>query len=385
MEILRLIILTILCGGGMIYLGASVALWAGGLLHRRSTAAPLAPADRSAERPFVSVIVSARNEEHNIPALINALAAQDYPRDRWEAIIVDDRSEDATGDVVRRLLPRLPCRGRLIRQTEVPPDWSPKKHALTTTIQHIGTERGESARDVILTTDADCRPEPHWITGMMQTLGERDLVAGYSPFDRRTNIWRRMLALETLSIAFMALAGIRLGWPITCTGRSFAYRREVFEQASGYGEASAMLSGDDHLFLQRAVARGCRATYCTEPGSYVWTDPVNSLRGFWNQRIRMFSGVGRMTPGVATVGALAYVWMLTLLGGMVALWPPAWIAFAGKFLLDGVSLIIGARHFAEWRLLWAYPLTALLYVPYHLLFGLLGTFGSYDWKGSRGR
>jgi cellulose synthase/poly-beta-1,6-N-acetylglucosamine synthase-like glycosyltransferase len=420
---------TILTGalalGACVYAAASVFLWIGGLkrpdrLH--SDAKPV-----SDDTAFVSLIIPARNEAQNIPALVDALASQDYPADRWEVWIIDDRSEDGTGDLVEKLLPTLPCRGYLVRQTDVPPNWSPKKHAITSTIRQIENHdeydvrhdgydvrrdgyvvrRGDS--HIIVTTDADCRPEPCWISAMIDTLGDADLVAGYSPYGSRTqygartsyelrtpygsrtrrgvwtNLFRRMLALEAFSQGFLALAGIRLRWPITCTGRSFAYRREVFDEAGGFGSDRTMLSGDDHLFLQRAVGKGYRAVYCTAPDSRVWTDPPDSFRGFWNQRIRMFSGVGKITPSVAIVGTTTYLWMLGLFVGLVMLWPPALVGFVAKFLLDAVSLLIAARHLREWRLLVVYPVAAICYLPYFLTFAFLGTFGSYDWKGMRGR
>ncbi len=372
----------ILALGGVVYIAASVFLWIGGLRRRARPRTP--ESARTNAHPFVTVIVAARNEAANIPALIDALSQQDYPADRWELYVVDDRSDDGTGDLVEQLLPTLPCRGRVLRQSVVPPNWSPKKHAITTAIQASDTEHDTSNR-VVMTTDADCRPEPRWISGMIETLGDADLVAGYSPFGARTNVWRRMLALEAFSQGFLALAGIRLRWPITCTGRSFAYRRSVFDRAGGFGEARRMLSGDDHLFLQRAVGQGFTAVYCTAPNTFVWTDPVGSFRGFWHQRIRMFSGVGRLTPSVAIVGTAAYAWMLLLFGGMLVLWSPAWIGFIGKFVADAVSLVIAARHLREWRLLLVYPFAAFLYLPYFLTFAFLGTFGSYDWKGMRGR
>jgi cellulose synthase/poly-beta-1,6-N-acetylglucosamine synthase-like glycosyltransferase len=429
-SLLETILTGALALGACVYAAASVFLWIGGIkrpdrLH--SDAKPV-----SDNTTFVSLIIPARNEAQNIQALVDALAGQDYPADRWEVWIIDDRSEDGTGDLVEKLLPNLPCRGHLVRQTYVPPNWSPKKHAITSTIrqtedhdEYVVRHEENTVRcnceHVIMTTDADCRPEPRWISAMIDTLGDADLVAGYSPYGARascgprtqygarascgprtqygargpyeprarrgvwTNLFTRMLALEAFSQGFLALSGIRLRWPITCTGRSFAYRREVFDEAGGFGSDRTMLSGDDHLFLQRAVGKGYRAVYCTAPDSRVWTDPPTSFRGFWNQRIRMFSGVGKITPSVAIVGTTTYLWMLGLFVGLVTLWPPALAGFVAKFLLDAVSLLIAARHLREWRLLLVYPVAAICYLPYFLTFAFLGTFGSYDWKGMRGR
>jgi len=51
--------------------------------------------------PSVSVIIPARNEEATVGALLDDLISQDYPPDRLEIVVVDDRSDDGTPDIVR--------------------------------------------------------------------------------------------------------------------------------------------------------------------------------------------------------------------------------------------------------------------------------------------
>jgi len=358
--------------GAAVYAVASFILWLGALRRVRP--------DGLHAQPTVSVIIPARNEAHNLPALFAALAPQTYPRDRWEVLFVDDRSDDGTGEIAQRLAGATPVAVRIIRVGDVRARWSPKKYAIARAV-------AESTGEVILTTDADCRPEPDWVSGMVAALegAHADLVAGYSPYERRGTVVGRLLALETLAQGFLTMSGIGIGWPITCQGRSFGYRRKVFDAAGGFGPGQAMLSGDDHLFLQRAVEQGFRGTYCDAPNTRVWTNPPTTREGFVHQRIRMFSGAGKLRPAVALLGAAVYGWLLALLVGMFALQPVAWVAFLGKSVLDGVSLSIAAWRLGEWRLLRVYPLAALLYLPYFLIFAALGTFGSYRWKGMRGR
>ena len=46
------------------------------------------------ELPSVSIIIAARNEEENLPYLIEDLCKQNYPSNKLEIIIVNDRSTD---------------------------------------------------------------------------------------------------------------------------------------------------------------------------------------------------------------------------------------------------------------------------------------------------
>ena len=55
---------------------------------------PLQKKDRY--EPHVSIIISARNEEQNLPECLNSLANLDYPKDKLEIIIIDHDSQDGT-------------------------------------------------------------------------------------------------------------------------------------------------------------------------------------------------------------------------------------------------------------------------------------------------
>src|SRR5216117_732871 len=49
-----------------------------------------------------SIIIPARNEELNIENLLNALKNQEYPKEKFEIIVVDDHSTDGTAAVVKK-------------------------------------------------------------------------------------------------------------------------------------------------------------------------------------------------------------------------------------------------------------------------------------------
>ena len=58
------------------------------------------PVSNSETLPFVSVIIAARNEEENLPYLIDDLINQEYPLGKFEIIIVNDRSNDSTQNIL---------------------------------------------------------------------------------------------------------------------------------------------------------------------------------------------------------------------------------------------------------------------------------------------
>lgn len=100
--------------------------------------------------PRVSVVFAARNEAATVGAAVPTMLALDYPD--LEVIAVNDRSEDATGDILDALAAREP---QLIVEhlPGLRPGWLGKNHAL-----HRGAQRATGRW--ILFTDADVHFRP---------------------------------------------------------------------------------------------------------------------------------------------------------------------------------------------------------------------------------
>ena len=87
------------------------------------------------EFPLISVCIPARNEERNIRRCVETLLAQTYPN--FEIIVLDDRSTDATPEILDNLAKGLNLRKvplKVLNGSELPPGWAGKPHALTQTV-----------------------------------------------------------------------------------------------------------------------------------------------------------------------------------------------------------------------------------------------------------
>src|SRR2546423_974415 len=116
------------------------------LLIRRRGAIPKLPAlPGPVTPPRLSVVVPTRDEAFAIARALGSLLEQDYPD--LEVIVVDDRSSDATGDVLRDLAAK-DRRLVVLRVNELPAGWLGKNHALWR-----GADRATG--DWLLFTDAD--------------------------------------------------------------------------------------------------------------------------------------------------------------------------------------------------------------------------------------
>jgi glycosyltransferase involved in cell wall biosynthesis len=99
----------------------------------------------------VSIIVPARNEAEHLGPSLRSLLALDYPD--YEIIAVNDRSTDATGEIMRRVAADSTGHLRVIEISELPPGWMGKTHAMW----RAGRE---ASGDWILFTDADVSFHP---------------------------------------------------------------------------------------------------------------------------------------------------------------------------------------------------------------------------------
>ena len=79
--------------------------------------------------PSVTVVIPARNEEHNLPTSLGSILGQDYPSDKLEVIVVDDYSEDATKRVAENLMADTSFNARCINGRPLPKGWIGKSNA----------------------------------------------------------------------------------------------------------------------------------------------------------------------------------------------------------------------------------------------------------------
>lgn len=104
----------------------------------------------SQDAPLVSIIFAARDEAEKLPAALETLLAQDYPR--FEIVAVNDRSTDQTSAILHE----FERSSRNLTVTDIaalPPGWLGKPHALV-----AGSEKSHG--DWLVFTDADVHFAP---------------------------------------------------------------------------------------------------------------------------------------------------------------------------------------------------------------------------------
>ena len=334
---------------------------------------------------FISVIIAARNEDKHLSFLLDNLLKQDYPQDKFEIIIVNDRSTDKTDYILNNFSKKYSQIKYISIQDEIP-GLVRKKRALTEGVKHA---QGE----ILLFTDADCRPGKFWLSSMNEVFSRGfDVIVGYSPLECQGKGFGKKIIcmlkkLERLAMFTLSDGSIGWNWGITATGRNFAYKKNVFESINGFNGIGHIPSGDDDLFLQKiSKSHSYKLGFVTHPDSYVPSIEQKSGSQTFQQEKRRGSKWRYYPALIKSVSLLAFIYLfLILITFILALagvltWKFFLIIFLSKSMFDFLILLRGATIFREYISLLVFPLVEVLYAPYFVMFGLLGTFGKYKWK-----
>ncbi len=275
---------------------AGAAVWTVRL--RRLLRAPVAT---DGAVPPVSIIVPARDEAHNLPALLGSLARMS-PR-AAEVIVVDDHSTDGTGDLARA------AGATVVAPPPLPDDWIGKSWACA---------RGarEATGDWLLFTDADTAHAPDSLARVMahQRATGADLVT--------------VVPTHTLVAPWEHLQGPFQLMLLVASGRDYAigqyllFRRRTYDAIGGHAAVRHRL-GEDLALLAAVRAGGGRAAVVHAPELLrvrMYPEGVIAFLRGWRRSFRDGLGVAGWR-GVLGVG-LVFAWLgglpLALGGALLA-------------------------------------------------------------------
>ena len=328
--------------------------------------------------PPVSVIVAARNEEFLLPRLLSTLVKQDYPVDKLEIIIADDRSTDKTWECITNYSNRFPHFSG-IKITEQSKKMSPKKHALSRAIDL-------SSGEIIISTDADCFVSKTWVSSMVSSFKKSTgIVVGYSAIDRsQKSFLCHYQALDFL--ALMSANAGSLGWENAWSGsgQNLAFRRSAFDMISGFTPVSNQVSGDD-MYLVQSISKKHGVIFNTSPEGFVKTSPVLSVKQYLNQRIRWASNartLAKQNTFFLFFLFSAFLCNLSLLLGffftpILYYFPIFW---GGKTFFDGLVIQAGSTKFNTPIKISTFIVWSLFQPVYIPFIGFSGLIGKFRWK-----
>lgn len=252
--------------------------------------------------PKLSIIIPACNEAEHIEAAVHTLKLQDYPA--LEIILVNDRSTDATGEIIDRLAAE-DKRIQAVHINTLPKGWLGKVHAL-----HQGLEK--SSGDWLLFSDADI----HYASGLLRkavayVMQEKADHLALLPNVILKSFWLSV-AISTFGLVFLLTTrSTEINKPNSQhpigIGAFNLVRREAFERTPGFewlrlevvddfglgvmlkqaGAQSRFALADKELFLTwypsvQAMFRGLEKNLFGPGARYRWWRAVLQVLLMWS-------------------------------------------------------------------------------------------------------
>jgi cellulose synthase/poly-beta-1,6-N-acetylglucosamine synthase-like glycosyltransferase len=347
---------------------------------------PFTPDPALARSIFFTIIIPARNEEEHIEKCLLSVLQQDYPASLFEVIVADDFSTDNTAAIVNTIQEKYP-QVRLLQIEKLLQGKqlnSYKKKAIELAIQ-------QSKGDWIVTTDADCLVNTKWLSNMTNFIQQNDSVFVAAPvkFINLGSFVSIFQCLDFMSLQGITAASVNAGFHTMCNGANLAYSKKVFYEVGGFTGIDNVASGDDMLLMHKIYVRFKKQVhYLFSKESIVATAPMNTWRGFINQRIRWASKADKFEDK-RIMAVLVFIYFLNLtflLLPFAAFWVDDlvwyWLAMlVGKTIIDFRFMVPVAKFFEEEKLLWWFPVMQPFHIAYTIIAGWLGKFGKYSWKG----
>lgn len=331
-----------------------------------------------------SIIIPFRNEEKNLPKLLESITQLDYPESLYEILLVNDNSEDASLKVITSYIEKHQISTISVLDS-IRVSHSPKKDAIQTAIQ-------SSNYSWIVTTDADCIVPEQWLRILDAFIQKHNskLVAGPVTLpSENTSFLNTFEQLDTLSLAGATIGGFGINRPFLCNGAHLAYEKVAFIELHGFEGNNHIASGDDHFMLEKFTkVFPNQVHYLKSQQAIITTTFQEDWVSFMRQRKRWAAkSVGYTYLFTKGVGLLILLSNLTFVMGVVFAFAKAYtnpfpflIVLFIKVVADFILLIQVSQFFKKRNLLVGYPIIALLYPFISSYIAITSLKGGFTWK-----
>lgn len=181
------------------------------------------------ERPLVSIIIPARNEEKNLPNLLSSLMKQDY--ENIEILVIDDKSEDKTWEIIKEYSEK----DKRIKGYKTNDESLSKRGKINALLHLIPYAKGE----YFLFTDADTIHSPSSVLYSLKTMLEKnlDIFSGF-PAELSDTYFSSVIT-SSMSISNSFLPHFILNnisyYPLSIgIGQFIMVKKDAYKECGGY-------------------------------------------------------------------------------------------------------------------------------------------------------
>ena len=226
--------------------------------------------------PDISIVICAKNEVENLKKNLPLILNQNYKS--YEVIVVNDQSQDTTKYVLKDLSEKY-SNLHIVHIDDNIHYKEGKKFALT-----LGIKTAKF--DYLLLTDADCVPvSKNWISSMVQKLEKKDIVLGYSNYEKKPGLLNKLIRFDTFNVAIQYLSFALANKTYMGVGRNLCYKKGLFFENKGFASHIDLPSGDDDLFIQE-VANKNNVAISIESESHTVSEVLEDWKSWIYQKRR---------------------------------------------------------------------------------------------------
>jgi len=213
--------------------------------------------DLSFSNLYISVIVPVYNYNRRIGKLLKSLIDQNFNRNQYEIIIVDNGSTDGTVNTVKKWAVKV-----VLEHNYLCSPYSARNR---------GIERAKG--NIIVLLDSSCIPKKNWLSNGIHCLENKkaDIVGG--------NIVFRYYGKKTAGKIFDAITNVKMKESIidrnVAKAGNLFIRREVFNNVGLFPEG--IRSGGDVRWTRSATDAGFKLVYCKDASVWYPAKPLGKL------------------------------------------------------------------------------------------------------------
>lgn len=230
--------------------------------------------------PFVSIVVPAWNEEKTIVRTIETLLALDYPKNKYEIIVVDDGSTDKTSEKVKQFIEK--------RRPEVTIKLYKKENGGKGSAMNYGFKRAKG--EIVVNMDADSFVESDALKKMLGYFEDKK-VAAVTPsmtIYKPKGFWLNLqLAEFMLGIYLRKVFDLNEAIHVV-PGPFSAYRKNFLEKHGYFNEHNPT---EDTEIAMRIQAKGYKIK--NSIGARVYVKQPNNFKSILKQRLRWYYGFAK--------------------------------------------------------------------------------------------
>ena len=332
---------------------------------------------------YISIVISARNEEALINECLQQIIKQNFLKENFELILIDDASEDNTYQIALKTLQNSDISYQLIRKET----HQGKKRNLSEAIQ-------KAKGSIIITSDADViYRNPDWLLTIYRYF------KNYSPnmlimpidFETQSGFLNKFQIIENLALTAITAGYCGIKKPFMCNGANLAFTKNAYNHVNGYQSHLHISSGEDIFLLEEIKKIDSNSIHYGLIREFiVKTKTVNTIDNLFKQRVRWASkakynsnNINLFASFIILAANLLFLALFVAILKKSVIIPYLSIFVLAKFVFDFLLLFLASNFLGRTKQIWWLIPFECIYWLYAFIIGIGSLFLKPYWKGKK--